>query len=125
MASVTHRGSFVKTQKWLKTFLNKDWTPLLSKYGQMGVDALSSTTPIDSGDTAGSWGYKVRRSGGFWEIIFTNRNVNKGLPIAILIQYGHGTRTGGYVQGIDYINPAIRPVFDKMVDDIWKEMTRG
>lgn len=122
--AVTIKGDYKSTIRRLERLLKTDWTPLLSRYGQMGVDALASVTPLDSGDTAGSWRYEIHRSGGFWEIIFLNSNVNQGLPIAILIQYGHGTGTGGYVQGVDYINPAIRPVFDRMVDDIWKEMTR-
>ena len=98
---------------------------ILEKYGQMGVEALRSATPIDSGKTAESWGCEisVRTEGG--TIHWTNTNQNKGVYIAVILQYGHGTGTGGYVQGIDYINPAIRPVFDKIAEEAWMEVVNS
>ena len=97
---------------------------MLDKYGRVGVDALSSATPSDSGLTASSWSYEIEHSSSSAVIKFTNSNINKGVPIAIILQYGHGTGTGGWVQGRDYINPAIQPIFDKIVQDAWKEVTR-
>ena len=96
----------------------------LDKYGMTGVDALSSATPHESGLTASSWKYRVVRDKNHPRIEWYNTNVHHGAVIAVLLQYGHGTGTGGYVQGRDYINPAIRPVFDKIADDVWKEVTR-
>nr|WP_330371635.1 hypothetical protein [Marvinbryantia formatexigens] len=96
---------------------------VLDKYGRAGVDALSSATPVDSGETASSWGYEIEHSAGSSRIIFTNSHINKGVSIAIILQYGHGTGTGGYVEGRDYINPAIQPVFDNLVKEAWKEVT--
>lgn len=98
---------------------------ILEKYGQMGVDALASATPVDSGTTAESWGYEisVRKEGA--TIHWTNTNQNKGVYIAVILQYGHGTGTGGYVQGVDYINPAIRPVFDKIAEEAWMEVVNS
>lgn len=97
---------------------------LLDKYGRDGVAALSSATPVDSGNTANSWYYEIENKKGQVRINFLNSNINQGVPIAIMLQYGHGTGTGGWVQGRDYINPAIQPVFDRILQDIWKEVTR-
>ena len=97
----------------------RQYLQIFNKYGQKGVQALSSATPVDSGKTASSWNYEIRGTSIYW----TNDNINKGVNIAVILQYGHGTRNGGYVQGRDYINPAIRPIFDSMVDEIWKEVT--
>lgn len=118
-----HKGDFKKTEKFLSKMMKRDYTKVLNKYGQMGVDALSRATPVDSGTTAASWSYKVETSGSSATIYWINNNINHGVSIAIILQYGHGTGTGGYVQGIDYINPALRPVFDKMADAAWKEVT--
>lgn len=96
---------------------------LLDKYGERGVAALSAATPIDSGETASSWYYEVDVKKGSAEIKFLNRNIQNGVPIAIILQYGHGTRTSGWVEGIDYINPAIQPIFNEIVEDAWKEVT--
>jgi len=98
---------------------------LLHRYGQMGVDALARSTPIDSGLTKAKWSYSVDQSRGKHSITWYNSNVEDGAVIAILLQYGHGTGTGGYVQGRDYINPAIRPLFDRIADEVWKEVTRA
>lgn len=96
---------------------------MLQKYGREGVRALSSATPIDSGKTANSWDYEIKQYQGGARISWTNSNVVDGVPIAIILQYGHGTRNGGYVQGRDYINPAIQPIFDKLAKDVWEEVT--
>ena len=95
----------------------------LERFGQEGVDALAAATPVDDGTTANSWYYEIVQDGKSWSIIWGNSNVNDGRPIAVLLQYGHGTGTGGYVQGRDYINPAIRPVFDKLAAEAWKVVT--
>lgn len=97
---------------------------LLDKYGMAGVSALASATPTDSGKTANAWYYEIENKKNQVRINFLNSNINQGVPIAIILQYGHGTGTGGWVQGRDYINPAIQPIFDRILQDIWKEVTR-
>ena len=96
----------------------------LDKYGREGVAALASATPVDTGLTASSWRYEIQHRNDSVSIAFYNDNIQNGVPIAIILQYGHGTRNGGYVQGRDYINPAIKPIFDKITEDAWKEVTR-
>lgn len=125
MAVITfhHKGNFQKTDKFLKKAKQGDYFRSLEKFAQEGVNALASATPIDSGKTAASWDYTISRSKGSVSITWTNSNINNGVNIAVIIQYGHGTRNGGYVQGRDYINPAIRPVFDKIAENVWKEVT--
>ena len=118
------KGDWSKSMSFLNKIIGKNYLNILHRYGQLGVAALSSATPVDSGRTATSWGYKIEQSHGQTALTFTNSNVNKGVNIAIILQYGHGTGTGGYVQGRDYINPAIKPVFDKLVDDLWKEVNK-
>ena len=98
---------------------------ILEKYAQQGVSALASATPVDSGATASSWGYEIARSGQGATIYWTNTNSNQGVVIAVILQYGHGTGTGGYVQGRDYINPAMRPVFDQIADAAWREVVNA
>lgn len=115
-------GSFKNTEDFLKRMNKGDIFSDLSKYGQRGVDALANATPEDTGETADSWRFEVRHKKGEHGIHFFNNHVVDGRPIAILIQYGHGTGTGGYVQGRDYINPAIRPIFDQLLEDIWKQV---
>jgi hypothetical protein len=95
----------------------------LDRWGQLGVQALSSATPVDTGTTAASWNYEIHQSKGSTTLVWTNSNTNKGIPIALLIQYGHGTGNGGYVAGRDYINPAIQPVFDQIAKEAWEEVT--
>lgn len=124
MITIEHKGNFEKTYGFLKRMSKRDIFKNLDAYGQEGVEALAAATPIRSGTTANSWGYEIHSSGSSVSIVWTNSNVNKGVPIAVIIQYGHGTGTGGYVQGIDYINPALAPVFDDIADRIWKEVTR-
>lgn len=124
MISFTQKGDFSRTLKYLNRIKNFSKLTVFDKYGQAGVDALKSATPTETGKTAGSWYYKVERDSGSTSIVFCNSNINKGVPIAIILQYGHGTGTGGYVQGRDYINPAIQPVFDELANDAWKEVTK-
>lgn len=124
MIKFVHKGDFKKTEEFLKRNKDLDIRTILNAYGQKGVEALSENTPKDSGKTAESWSYEIVKTRKGWSIYWRNANVNQGIPIAILIQYGHGTGTGGYVQGRDFINPAIRPVFDEIADEVWKEVTR-
>lgn len=119
-----HKGDFSKTEKFFNALMKRDYFNVLERYGKEGVAALASATPKDSGLTASSWNYEISRNGKEIAIIFTNSNINKGVNIAIILQYGHGTRNGGYVAGKDYINPAIQPIFDKIADDAWREVTR-
>lgn len=125
MISFKHTGDFSKTTKFLERAKRGDYLKVLDKYGKEGVKALSSATPVDSGTTANSWSYKIEKGNGSAKISFLNSNVNKGVPIAIILQYGHGTRNGGYVQGRDYINPAIQPIFDRIANEAWKEVTKS
>lgn len=123
MISFSSKGDFSKFSNYLKKMEKAARVSSLDKYGQAGVAALSSATPVDSGVTSTSWYYRVERTNNSARIGFYNSNINKGVPIAIILQYGHGTGTGGWVEGRDYINPAIQPVFDKIVEDAWKEVT--
>lgn len=122
MISFRQKGSFKKTEKFLKKSFGKDYRSVLEKYAQQGVSALSAATPVESGETAASWGYEIVQEGSYLSVIWTNSHINKGVNIAIILQYGHGTRNGGWVSGRDYINPALRPIFDKMADAAWKEV---
>lgn len=123
MVTIKARGSFDKTKRFLKKASQLDISSILEKYALYGVKALSDATPKESGETANSWGYEIKAQRGNCAIYWTNSHFNKGVPIAIILQYGHGTGTGGYVQGRDYINPAIRPVFDDILNRVWKEVT--
>lgn len=123
--TIRHTGDFNKLEKFLNKVLRRDYLNILSKYGERGVAVLASATPKESGMTANSWGYEIVQSNGSVSICWTNSNENKGVNIAVILQYGHGTGTGGYVQGIDYINPAIRPIFDKISSDAWREVTQS
>lgn len=125
MISVHHKGDFSSTVRFLEKLLRNDYRQLLDKYGQMGVDALKAATPVDSGKTAESWRYEIQNQNGSVVLRWYNKNVNKGVNIAIILQMGHGTRHGGYVQGRDYINPALRPIFDAIATEAWNEVTRG
>lgn len=124
MIKVTTRGSFKNTEQFLQRMKRGDHLKSLEKYGPMGVAALRRATPIEEGDTANSWAYEIVQNRGSFEIVWSNHHREGGAQIAILLQYGHGTGTGGYVQGRDYINPAIRPVFDQMAASMWKEVTK-
>lgn len=116
-------GSFKNTFAFLKKMQEQEAYAALEGYAQRGVDALSATTPKDTAETAGSWSYEIIDEGGLFRIVWSNSSTNKGVNIAIILQYGHGTGTGGYVQGRDYINPALRPVFDEISDKVWKAVT--
>ena len=118
----THKGDFSKLSGFLEKAKESIRLGTLNKYGRLGVKALSAATPVDSGTTAASWSYQIERGDGTESIIFLNSNVNRSVNIAIILQYGHGTGTGGWVQGRDYINPALRPVFDKLADEVWEEV---
>lgn len=124
MITFTHEGDFHNTERFLKRIKANRMYIKLRRYGQEGVNALQNATPKDTGLTANSWSYEVNVNPREVSIIWTNSNRNKGVPIALLIQYGHGTPTGGYVKGRDYINPAMKPIFDKILADIWKEVTK-
>ena len=122
MITYSVTGTFNKTRKFLKKNSKMDLR-FLEKYAKEGVKALSESTPKDSGKTADSWDYEIVQGGEGVTIYWTNSNVNRGVSIAMILQYGHGTGTGGYVQGRDYINPALRPIFDRMAEAAWKEVT--
>lgn len=125
MISIRQKGDFKKTEKLLKKSFGRDYIGVLEKYGQEGVSSLSAATPVDSGLTAVSWSYEIIQNDSSISIIWKNTNENKGVNIAIILQYGHGTKNGGYVRGVDYINPALKPIFEKMADAAWKEVTRA
>lgn len=125
MIEFRHKGNFSKTTQFLERAKSFAKLSDLDKYGKEGVAALKSATPVDTGLTANSWYYTIERKNSSVSIIFHNSNIQNGVPIAIILQYGHGTRNGGWVQGRDYINPAIQPIFDKITDQAWKEVTKG
>ena len=124
MIKFRQKGDFSKLTYYLnnadKRLMNAD----LDKYGREGVSALSSATPVDSGLTSQSWYYKIEKKKGTISITFYNSNIQNGVPIAVILQYGHGTRNGGWVQGRDYINPAIQPVFDRIAEHAWREVIK-
>lgn len=120
--SFKHYGDFSKTLKFLNAVTNKGYLNKLNTYGQMGVEALASATPKDTGLTSESWDYVIESQNGRTSISWFNRNVVKGINIAIILDHGHGTGRGTYVQGRHYISPAIQPIFDKIADDVWKEV---
>ncbi len=124
MIGFRQKGDFSKLSSYLEKAKEAARIGVLDKYGREGVAALASATPVETGRTAGSWYYEIKRQNGSVSLIFNNSNVNKGVPIAIVLQYGHGTGTGGWVQGKDYINPAIQPVFDRIAETAWKEVTK-
>ena len=119
------KGSYRKTKKFLKNAKDASYRKVLEYYGREGVEALARATPKDTGKTAESWGYEITEQKGRLKITWTNSNMNDGVSIAVLLQYGHATRNGGWVEGIDYINPAIRPIFDKIAKEAWKEVTQA
>ena len=118
-------GDFSGLDRFITNIKEQRYLKVLDRIGRRGVDALSNATPVDSGATAAAWGYEVQRSKHRSEIIFTNSNVNNGVNIAIILQYGHGTGTGGYVAGRDYINPALAKTFDQLADEAWRAVTNG
>ena len=122
--SITHRGGFKNLERFLKGFDKQKLIAVLDSYGQRGVQALRAATPVDTGLTADSWGYRTSISRSSFSIEWTNSHMtSQGTPVAILLQYGHGTRQGGYVQGQDYINPAIEPIFNELANAVWREVS--
>lgn len=124
MITFRQKGDFSKLNRFLERAKETVRLGDLDRYGREGVAALASATPVDSGKTESSWYYEITRTKGGAAISFKNSNINKGVPIAIILQYGHATGNGGWVQGRDYINPAIRPIFDKLANDAWKEVKK-
>ena len=124
MISIKHKGDFVKLTRYLEKAKKTVRLDDLDKYGREGVAALSAATPVDTGLTASSWNYTIENVNGYIKISFNNTNIQNGVPIAIILQYGHGTRNGGWVEGRDYINPAIQPIFDKITENAWREVTK-
>lgn len=124
MISFKHKGDFSKLTKFLEKSKNAIKIGVLDQYGQEGVKALEAATPKDTGLTASSWYYKIEHGTGSVTISFHNSNIQNGVPIAVILQYGHGTGNGGWVQGRDYINPAVQPIFDKIANNAWKEVTK-
>nr|DAN55558.1 MAG TPA: type I neck protein [Bacteriophage sp.] len=124
MIRFRQQGDFTKLTRFLERAKEAIHLGDLDRYGKAGVAALSSATPVESGETARSWYYEIKHQKGSVTISFCNSNIQNGVPIAIILQYGHGTGTGGWVQGRDYINPAIRPIFEQIAKDAWREVTR-
>lgn len=123
MITIESNGSFAKTEAFFQAMKRKQIFSALDHYGRLGVSALQQATPVDSGQSARSWSYEILRDGKSYSIIWTNSNIVAGTPVVILLQYGHGTGTGGYVEGRDFINPAIQPIFDKISTEVWKVVT--
>ena len=124
MIGFRQKGDFSKTYSFLNKYKKGVEIRSLEEYGRKGVAALSSATPVDTGETANSWYYKIEQSNNWIKLVFCNSNIQNGVPIAIILQYGHGTGTGGWVEGRDYINPAIQPIFDQLANDAWREVTK-
>lgn len=122
MITFSQKGDFKKTDSFLQNLLSFGKMSFLDKYGRMGVDALAAATPLETGETSHSWGYEITREKDTASIVFTNSHINKGVNIAIILQYGHGTGTGGWVEGRDYINPAIQPIFDEILEEALGEV---
>lgn len=121
--SFTHSGDLNRTTAFLESMQRLDILRTISRYGQEGVNALASATPVDTGLAASSWSYGVQQTRGGFSIAWSNYDIENGFPVVIMLQYGYGTGTGGFVQGRDFINPAIRPIFDRIANDVWKVVT--
>lgn len=124
MISFKQKGDFSKLTCFLEKSKESINLGILNKYGREGVEALSSATPVESGKTSSSWYYEITNKNKKISISFYNSNVQNGIPIAVIIQYGHGTKNGGWVEGLDYINPAIQPIFNKISESAWREVTK-
>lgn len=124
MITFRQEGDFSKLTSFLEKSKELFNAGILNKYGRKGVEALAAATPIDSGETANSWYYRIENKNGSAAIVFYNSHIQNGVPIAIILQYGHGTRNGGWVEGRDYINPALQPIFDELAKEAWKEATK-
>lgn len=125
MVKIKSKGDFKNTFSFLKKMSNSDYLSGLDKYAQEGVNALREYSPVDTGEMANSWGYEIVKDKNKTTIYFTNDKIVGHIPLAILIQYGHATNGGTYVEGVDFINPALRPVFDKIAEDIWEEVKKS
>lgn len=123
MIGIKSKGTFANTTKYFTSLTKKAKPKDLERYGKLGVEALKANTPVDTGLTRDSWSYKIEESNGKYKLVFVNTNIQNGVPIAIILQYGHATRNGAWIEGRDYINPAIQPVFDQIAKDAWKEVT--
>ena len=119
-----HKGSFKKAERFYKRVIHHSYLPEFDEYGRLGVDALSKATPVDTGKTAESWTSATVQENERTKLVWSNTNVNNGVNIAVILQYGHGTGTGGYVEGRDYINPALEPIFQMIEDETWKKVTK-
>lgn len=124
MIAIEQHGDFSKTDNFLKSLKQQRMFNALERYAQKGVEALAASTPVDSGVTASSWYYEINHTSSGVTIEFCNSNIQNGCPIAVILQYGHGTGTGGYVEGVDYINPALQPVFEEILNNVWREVTK-
>ena len=124
MVTIKCVPKFKKTDSYLEKLKEVFHSGLLDKYGKMGVDALRDATPKDTGKTANSWTYEIKRVNKTITINWTNTNFNNGVPVAVVLQYGHATRNGGFVKGIDYINPAMAPIFQQIAEEAWKEVKK-
>ena len=124
MITFKQSGDFKKVTSYLERLKECVKIGDLNKFGEQGVAALSAATPVDTGETASSWYYEIKNQNGKATISFCNSNIENGVPIAIILQYGHGTRNGGYVEGRDYINPAIQPLFDQIAENAWREVIK-
>lgn len=124
LITFNHKGSFKKTEKFINRVLRRDYLNILDRYGQMGVEALRQATPTNTGKTSESWNYGIEKKNGTVTLYWTNSNENDGVNVAVLLIYGHALQNGSYVEGIDFVNPALRPIFQKMADESWKEVVR-
>ena len=122
MISVSHKGDFNNLETLINRVLRRDYLNILAEYGRKGVEALKAATPVDTGLTRDSWEYEITANSKKTSIYWTNSNIQNGIPIAIILQYGHGTKNGGYVQGVDYINPALATIFSQMANEAWRRI---
>lgn len=122
MISVKHKGDFSNLERFINVVLKRDYLNILAEYGKRGVEALRAATPVDTGLTRDSWGFEIVSGVNKTSIRWTNSNIQNGVLVAVILQYGHGTRNGGFVQGIDYINPAIQPIFKQMANEAWEKV---
>jgi hypothetical protein len=124
LIKLTNRGSFQNIEAFGLRMKQRTYLTQLAKYGPIGVEALRGATPVDSALASQSWYYEIVDKPGYFAIHWYNSDIENGFPVAVMIQYGHATRNGGYVEGRDYINPALRPIFDQIAIDMWREVTK-
>lgn len=123
MISIKHKGNFNNIERFFNRVLKRDYLNILSEYAERGLDALREATPVDSGKTAAAWNYEITSEKGITTLTYTNDHFENGANVAILLIYGHGTRNGGYVEGIDFVSPALAPVFYELANSMWREVT--